>query len=241
MRLPFKFFFPLVAILVGLAANALAEPKPPLDGTTRAIELFTQGKRAEGEALLLSLSQSGDKVATATLGGLYVEWGRPARAIELLEPLAKAGDLDAQLSLARAYATLSPPNEERARYWIASSARGGNAKAIAALKNGPGPQVAADGTVSTDEFVSNLRALMADKVPGLSDKTVACYGASRPQLLAFFNEALERCKNALPPNLQHRAVASQEFVRGLSSCANQGLFDRTGKTPVGLSACFSAK
>src|SRR3990167_8996224 len=98
--------------------------------------------------------------------------GRTKESIQVLEPLAKVGDSEAQWYLFQTYANATPPYTQLADRWLKQSAAGGNTKAIAVLKHGRDAQPDQEGKVKTQALVGSIRAMIADKIAGFSDKTV---------------------------------------------------------------------
>lgn len=67
-------------------------PRPP--GLDQAIEQLAAGNVADALARLEELRATGDPRVLAALGAIYVEQGRGAEALQVLEPMIEAGQVD---------------------------------------------------------------------------------------------------------------------------------------------------
>ena len=172
------------------------------------------------------------------LGAVYLKVGRLADAFRLLEPAASKGDAQAQYSLSQFYARTSPPSLERSNYWLRLAASNGHSTAKALLLEQRAIKPGEDGTIDTHDLAESIRALMTAKVSQFSDKVVRCYGASRSDLLAAFEESLGKCIQALPDNQKDRVAPTQAFIHDLATCANGGVFERVGTSPEKLVRCL---
>lgn len=241
MQAAFFCRIPFLIALMCAPLVALSQSRPPSGNLETAVQLVIDGKQAEAESLLRSLSATGDRKATTLLGAMLGKVGRTRESVEILEPLAQAGDPEAQWFLFLTYANSTPPNNRLAERWLTQSAAGGNAKAIAVLKQSGDLRPDSEGKVLTQELVNFVRTMITDKIATFSDKTVACYKASRSELISIFNQSLDACASSLPSWQQERVVPTSELNQGLASCANAKVFERTKSPPSELLACFNQK
>jgi TPR repeat protein len=198
------------------------------------------GKAAEAESILRRLSAEGDQEATIALGALLAQTGRAIEAIEVLTPIARSGNPEAQWYLAAAYLKVVPPNASQANSWLQRAAAAGHKKALLVLQGPKGPVPDADGKVSTQELLVFNQALVKSKIATLSDQVLKCYGGSRAEIAAVMNEAVAQCFDALPSDQRVRAPASYEFSQEISRCSNQRLFAHSKKTMKELASCLPA-
>jgi TPR repeat protein len=232
-----SILFAATALLSMSATRANAAEDP----VHRASQFIVEGSRVEAETLLRSSAASGDLSAAAMLGSLLSQAAKYSEAIQVLEPAATKGNAEAQWHLSQAYALTSPPDFERSNFWLRRAADAGSSKAKTLLQDQTDLRPGQDGRVSTRALAESIRSLIAAKASSFDERTLRCYGASRPKLLAALNASLGRCFQALPVDQRDRVVPSQAFMQSLVSCANGGLFERVGKSPAELVACLPSK
>lgn len=236
----YAHFF-IAAALSLLLQQAHAQSQSSDAEVGQAIQLILEGKQVEAEALLRLHSEKGNLQATAMLGSLLTKRGKNTEAIQILEPAAMKGNAEAQWQLSQTYALASPPNFEKSQIWLRRSAEAGHAKAKIILEDQTELRPDAEGRVSTQALLVSIRSLIAAKAATFTEQTFKCYGASRSELVAVFNQALAQCFEALPANQKDRVLPTQAIAQSLAACANKALFAHAGKTPAELAACLPSK
>lgn len=229
------------ALLLG-ALICAAHAAPTSDQLIRqASALVAKGQLAQAEAMLRRDAAPNDFDAAAALGAVLRMEGKYPAAIAALTPAAEAGHAEAQYQLSAALAGATPPDQAGADRWLRRSAAGGNNKAKSMLNAPPTPVPDAQGRIKTADLKNALRSAIANKVGGTSDAVLHCYGASREQLVAYYDVSLDKCFGALPAADQERIAPSDALVRQLGSCATRDVIQQAGTTPEKLMACLPTK
>lgn len=238
-----KHFFLLLLMIIAHSQAALANEQSITERRNGAVQMIIDGEVDDAIFVLEDLANSGDTDSIVVLGSLLIRLERVPEAISLLEPLAVSGNSEAQWYLGSALRSATPPQLQQAEAWLRKAAAAGNPKAVALLRILRSMPQPVNGRIATPELIAILEAIISEKVAGLSEFAVDCYGAPKMELRSNMKMYLSACLAEQPREYQNSISESEAswFMNTLAQCVNASAFQQAGKSLSEMASCLGSR